>query len=93
MPSRSDDRPRPPDAPYYEGGCAFPAPSQEAGGFAQPGMTLLQWYAGQAIQALLRPASETGEGPSPVVITSAARAAFGVAEKMVEEHLRRSGQL
>lgn len=65
-----------------DGGPAFPHDNQELGDrhrVAQPGMTLRDWFAGQALAGMLADSEVIGE---PI---STARAAYQIADAMLME--------
>lgn len=95
--------------PIDDGGPAFPHISETLDGrdricfAAQPGMTLRDWFAGQALQGSLCNASATSEGVAMAVaeriaqgksaatfVTTAAKAAYVYADAMLIARKRKS---
>jgi len=65
----------------YDGGLAFPDPARASGHPMESGMSLRDWFAGQALAGLLA-YPENGEWFKP---TSLARAAYDYADAMIAE--------
>lgn len=72
------------------GGSAFPTAEQTRGDgtiiqFAESGMTLRQWYAGQALPWAIEAAMKQWTRDSAAPASTAARWAFEVADAMIAE--------
>jgi hypothetical protein len=75
----------------YDGGPAFPRPSADHGSYGsceQDGMSLRDWFAGQAVGSVMHMCAGDTLLPGESIETSFARKAYAVADAMLAERER-----